>query len=133
MAVFRPSSARSAGLSRAGVHAELHRLAALVLLRPRARRAASGWFTRSRRKHFRNFPEPCPLTRVGTKWWTAFVKPDWTRKRVAMQYSPNCAVPYVAMVDAGTIELIRGLGVEVVTSANLVQYFEARWSKEQLE
>jgi Xaa-Pro dipeptidase len=50
-----------------------------------------------------------------------------------MQYSPNCAVPYVAMVDAGTIELIRGLGVEIATSANLVQYFEARWSKEQLE
>jgi len=54
-------------------------------------------------------------------------------KRIAMQYSPDCAVPYVAMVDAGTIELIRGLGVEIATSANLVQYFEARWSKEQLE
>jgi Xaa-Pro dipeptidase len=54
-------------------------------------------------------------------------------KRIAMQYSPNCAVPYVAMVDAGTIELIRGLGVEIATSANLVQYFEARWSKAQLE
>ena len=54
-------------------------------------------------------------------------------KNIAMQYSPDCAVPYVAMVDAGTIELIRGLGVEIATSANLVQYFEARWSKEQLE
>jgi Xaa-Pro dipeptidase len=54
-------------------------------------------------------------------------------KRIAMQYSPNCAVPYVAMVDAGTIELIRGLGVEIATSANLVQYFEARWSEAQLE
>jgi Xaa-Pro dipeptidase len=54
-------------------------------------------------------------------------------KRIAMQYSPNCAVPYVAMVDAGTIELIRGLGVEIATSANLVQSFEARWSNEQLE
>jgi len=54
-------------------------------------------------------------------------------KRIAMQYSPNCAVPYVAMVDAGTIELIRGIGVEIATSANLVQYFEARWSKAQLE
>jgi Xaa-Pro aminopeptidase len=50
-----------------------------------------------------------------------------------MQYSPNCAVPYVAMVDAGTVELIRGLGVEIATSANLVQYFEARWTKTQLE
>jgi Xaa-Pro dipeptidase len=54
-------------------------------------------------------------------------------KRIAMQYSHNCAVPYVAMVDAGTIELIRGMGIEIATSANLVQYFEARWSKEQLE
>jgi Xaa-Pro aminopeptidase len=54
-------------------------------------------------------------------------------KRIAMQYSPHCAVPYVAMVDAGTIELVRGLGVEIATSANLVQYFEARWSQEQLE
>lgn len=54
-------------------------------------------------------------------------------KRVSMQYSPNCAVPYVAMVDAGTVELIRGLGVDVVSSANLVQFFESRWSREQLE
>jgi len=54
-------------------------------------------------------------------------------KKIAMQYSPNCAVPYVAMVDAGTIELIRGLGVEIATSANLVQFFEARWTAAQLE
>src|SRR5579863_9230532 len=52
-------------------------------------------------------------------------------RRVAMQYSPNCAVPYVAMVDAGTVELVRGLGVEVVTSANLIQFFEAVCTKEQ--
>ena len=54
-------------------------------------------------------------------------------RRIAMQYSPTCAVPYVAMVDAGTVELIRNLGVEILTSANLIQFFEARWSKEQLE
>jgi Xaa-Pro aminopeptidase len=54
-------------------------------------------------------------------------------KRVAMQYSPDCAVPYVAMVDAGTVELVRGLGVEVATSANLIQYFESRWNAQQLE
>ena len=53
--------------------------------------------------------------------------------RIAMQYSPNCAVPYVAMVDAGTVELIRGMGVEVVTSANLIQFFESRWNAKQLE
>src|SRR5580704_17858056 len=60
---------------------------------------------------------------------------DLTRgaKKIAMQYSANCAIPYVAMVDAGTIELVRGLGVEIVTSANLIQIFEAVWTKEQLE
>jgi Xaa-Pro dipeptidase len=52
-------------------------------------------------------------------------------KRVAMQYSPRCAVPYVAMVDAGTIELVRDLGVEVVTSAELIQEFEACLSDAQ--
>ena len=46
-----------------------------------------------------------------------------------MQYSPNCAIPYVAMVDAGTVELVRGLGVDVVTSANLIQFFESRWTR----
>ncbi len=42
-------------------------------------------------------------------------------RRVAMQYSPRCAVPYIAMVDAGTVELVRSLGVEVASSAALVQ------------
>jgi Xaa-Pro aminopeptidase len=50
-----------------------------------------------------------------------------------MQYSPNCAIPYVSLVDGGTLELVRGAGVEIVTSANLVQLFEARWSAGQLE
>ena len=54
-------------------------------------------------------------------------------KHVAMQYSPNCAVPYVAMVDAGTVELVRGMTVDVITSANLVQLFESRWNQRQLE
>ena len=52
-------------------------------------------------------------------------------RRIAMQYSPLCAVPYVAMVDAGTIELVRAQGVEVVTSAELIQEFEACLSDEQ--
>ena len=50
-------------------------------------------------------------------------------RRVAMQYSPLCAIPYVAMVDAGTVELVRSLGVEVVSSAELIQHFEARWTR----
>ena len=47
-------------------------------------------------------------------------------KRVAMQYSPLNAVPYVSLVDAGTIELVRSFGVEVVSSAELVALFEAQ-------
>jgi Xaa-Pro aminopeptidase len=54
-------------------------------------------------------------------------------KTVAMQYSPKAAIPYVAMVDAGTIELVRGAGVKVVSSADLVQKHEACWTPEQLK
>ncbi|MGD0498984.1 MAG: M24 family metallopeptidase [Bryobacteraceae bacterium] len=54
-------------------------------------------------------------------------------RRVAMQYSPQCAIPYVSMVDAGTVELVRSLGIEVVTSAELIQTFEARWTPEALD
>jgi len=54
-------------------------------------------------------------------------------RRVAMQYSPLCAIPYVALVDAGTVELVRSLGVEVITSAELIQAFEARWTPAALE
>ena len=48
-------------------------------------------------------------------------------RRVAMEYSPLCAIPYIARVDAGTVELIRGLGVEVVSSGDLVQRFATIW------
>jgi Xaa-Pro dipeptidase len=48
-------------------------------------------------------------------------------RRVAMEYSPGCAIPYIARVDAGTIELIRGFGVDVASSGDLVQRFCAVW------
>lgn len=51
--------------------------------------------------------------------------------RVAMQYSPNNDIPYISRVDAGTVELVRSLGVKVETSADLVQQFEAIWTDEQ--
>jgi Xaa-Pro dipeptidase len=54
-------------------------------------------------------------------------------KRVAMQYSPKNEIPYVAMVDAGTVELVRSAGPKVVSSADLVQKYDACWSAEQLE
>lgn len=49
----------------------------------------------------------------------------------AMQYSPNCDIPYVSLVDAGTVELVRDAGgVEVVSSADLVSMFEATFGEE---
>jgi Xaa-Pro aminopeptidase len=54
------------------------------------------------------------------------------RRRLAMQYSPKCSIPYVSLVDAGTVELVRSLGAEVVSSADLIQHFEARWDEAKL-
>jgi Xaa-Pro aminopeptidase len=51
--------------------------------------------------------------------------------RVAMQYSPRNAIPYISMVDAGTIEMVRRAGAKVVSSADLVQRFEATWTAAQ--
>src|SRR5579872_241475 len=53
--------------------------------------------------------------------------------RVAMAYSPNCAIPYVSRVDAGTIELVRSCGIEVVSAADLIQRFEATLTEAQLK
>ena len=53
-------------------------------------------------------------------------------KRVAMEYSPGNAIAYVSRVDAGTVEAVRQLGVDVVSSGDLVQRFEAVWSDEAL-
>jgi Xaa-Pro aminopeptidase len=49
--------------------------------------------------------------------------------RIAMEYSPLGQVPYISRVDAGTLELVRQTGVEVVSSADLVQLVEARWGQ----
>lgn len=54
-------------------------------------------------------------------------------KRIAMQYSPENNIPYIGLVDAGTVEFVRKCKKRVVSSADLVQKFEARWSAEQLE
>ncbi len=53
-------------------------------------------------------------------------------KNIAMQYSPQNDIPYIGLVDAGTIELVRKLGKKVHSSADLVQEFEAAWTPEQL-
>jgi Xaa-Pro aminopeptidase len=53
-------------------------------------------------------------------------------KRVAMEYSPRNGIPYISRVDAGTVEAVRDLGVDVVSSGDLVQRFEAVWSTDAL-
>ena len=53
-------------------------------------------------------------------------------RRLAMQYSPNNAIMVVSMVDAGTVELLRRMGKEIVSSADLVSQFEAVLSEEQI-
>jgi Xaa-Pro aminopeptidase len=54
-------------------------------------------------------------------------------KRIAMEYSPGCAIPYVSRIDAGCLELVRSLGVEIGTSADLVSAIEATWDDRGLE
>jgi Xaa-Pro dipeptidase len=53
-------------------------------------------------------------------------------RTVAMEYSPGCAIPYVARVDAGTIELVRQSGVDVVSSGDLIQRFSTVWDEDAL-
>src|SRR5216683_1407894 len=53
-------------------------------------------------------------------------------RRIAMNYSPDCAIPYVSRVDGGTIDLVRATGVEIVTAADLIQRFEAVLTPAQL-
>jgi Xaa-Pro dipeptidase len=54
-------------------------------------------------------------------------------RRVAMEYSPGNNIPYISRVDAGTVEAVRQLGIDVVSSGDLVQRFEAVWSAEALQ
>ena len=56
-----------------------------------------------------------------------------TSKTIAMEYSPNCELPRVSRVDAGTIELVRQSGVDVVSSADLFQYSTQVWSGDDLK
>jgi len=53
-------------------------------------------------------------------------------KTIAMQYSPNNLVPYIGLVDAGTVELIRSFDKTIVSSGDLVARFEAAWTEEQI-
>src|SRR5579863_10224651 len=56
-----------------------------------------------------------------------------SHRDIAMQYSPNNLVFTVSLVDAGTIEMIRGLGKNVISSGDLVAQFEATMTDEQIK
>jgi Xaa-Pro dipeptidase len=53
------------------------------------------------------------------------------KKKVAMEYAPRVSNPYVSKVDAGTMEVVRSLGLDVISSGDLIQQFEATWDDEQ--
>lgn len=53
------------------------------------------------------------------------------RRRIAMEYSPRNSNPYISKVDAGTIELVRSFGAEIIPSGDLIQSFEATWDEAQ--
>jgi Xaa-Pro aminopeptidase len=53
-------------------------------------------------------------------------------KTIAMEYSANCDIPYISRVDAGTIDLIRSLGLSIVSSGDLVGEFEAAWDEAEI-
>ena len=85
------------------------------------------------RQGFEQLPAPSVLFSSWEEMQAGLERLLQGSRRVAMEYSPQCFIPYVSRVDAGTLELVRSLGKTVVSSADLVQYFEARWSREQLQ
>jgi len=54
------------------------------------------------------------------------------QNQVAMEYSPNCSLPRISRVDAGTVDLVRGLEIKIISSADIVQYATQRWTEKQL-
>ena len=85
------------------------------------------------RQGFEHLPAPSVLFSSWEEMQAGLERLLQGSRRVAMEYSPQCFIPYVSRVDAGTLELVRSLGKTVVSSADLVQTFEARWSREQLQ
>jgi len=107
-----------------------------ILSLPRAPRKS--WCTRSKPKslaalpgrHFLYFSAQEELRGQSEKKIPRAVPGTW---QCSIRPKAKNAIPYVSMVDAGTIELVRSTGVKVATSADLVQKYEACWSKAQLD
>ncbi len=74
------------------------------------------------------------VTRVYLAWQElerALLEITKPHSRIAMEYAPRVSNPYVSRVDGGTVEAIRNLGVEIVSSGDLIQQFEATWDDDQ--
>ena len=86
-----------------------------------------------------SFPGHVPGVRESYASWQSFraglerMLAPLPGRRLAMEYFPMAGIPYLSRVDAGTIELVRSLGVEVVSSAELVQQFLCRFDDRQIE
>jgi Xaa-Pro aminopeptidase len=87
-----------------------------------------------------SFPKEVPGTRRGYSSWQSLrgelgrlLGGLGPKARLAMEYFPEGAIPYLSRVDAGTLELVRTFGVEVVSSGELVQAFLCRWDAAQVE
>jgi Xaa-Pro aminopeptidase len=93
---------------------------------PGKRLVYRGW--QELRSHLR---ETLSFVPAGVSPASGKTKSNHTSSRIAMQYSPMNDIPYMSRVDAGTIELVRSYGAEIVTSAELVQQFEALWTPAQ--
>jgi Xaa-Pro aminopeptidase len=86
-----------------------------------------------------SFPQEVPGRRLSYSSWQSLdaalremLAPLPRPPRLAMEYFPRAAIPYLSRVDAGTLETVRGLGAEVVSSAALVQRFLCRWTPHQV-
>src|SRR5512137_248172 len=86
-----------------------------------------------------SFPDHVPGRRESYASWQSFraelesMLSGLPGRRIAMEYFPMAGIPYRARVDAGTLELLRSMGAEVVSSAELVQEFLCRFDDRQIE
>ena len=82
--------------------------------------------------HLDSLPGPKRVYSAWQELWDELKAMLAPYKTIAMQYSPNNLIPYIGLVDAGTVELVRSFGKEVVSSGDLVSQFEAAWTEDQV-
>jgi Xaa-Pro aminopeptidase len=82
--------------------------------------------------HLDSLPGPKRMYSAWQELWDELKAMLAPYRTIAMQYSPNNLIPYIGLVDAGTVELVRSFGKEVVSSGDLVSQFEAAWTEDQV-